>query len=84
MFGFSTFLYVFFGKQYFHSSNRNYILIVQFEKQIRNCLDNFGAGEMKIEKKLGKNENVISELGKRYIRTLETLYPIFENVISEL
>ena len=29
-------------------------------------------------------EKVISELRKRYIRTLKTLYPTFENVSSEL
>ena len=29
-------------------------------------------------------ENVISELGKRYIRTWKTLYTNFENVLSEL
>ena len=31
-----------------------------------------------------RNENAISELWKRYIRTLKTLYPNFANVISEL
>ena len=42
----------------------------------------------KLEKKLGGggggNQNVISELWKRYIRTLKMLHPNFGNVIFEL
>ena len=41
---------------------------------------NFGENR----KKIGvKNENVVSKLWKRYIRTLKTLYPNFGNVLSE-